>query len=101
MLSSGRDSAGLNHSMALQYRRPGGVDIGHQIVGFLISAVGMITFGQRKISGGEFPCGDRPDIDPEPLEKRKRVFEEQFLALPAADKVHAAESRQHWLILTK
>jgi hypothetical protein len=87
--------------MALQYRRPGGIDIGHQIVGFLVAAVGMVTFGEHKIGGGEFPCRDRPDIDPEPLEKRKRVLEEQFSALPAAGKVHSAESRQHRLSLIK
>jgi hypothetical protein len=87
--------------MALQYRRSGGVDIGHQIVGFLIAAVRMITFGQHKIGGGEVPCGDRPDIDPESLEKRECVVEEQFLALPSADKVRSAESRQHRLSLIK
>jgi len=93
MLSSGKVSAGLNHSTASQYRRSCSIDIGHQIVGLLIAAVGMITFGQRKIGRREFPRGDRPDIDSEPLEKRECVFQEQFLALPAADNVRAVETR--------
>jgi len=37
--------------MAPQYRRPGGINIGHQIVGFLIAAVRMIALGQREICG--------------------------------------------------
>ena len=77
--------------MAPQYRRPGGVNIGHQIVGILIAAVGMIALGQREICGREFPCRDRADIDPKPLKQCQCVLGKQLLALPEVVKVRCVE----------
>jgi hypothetical protein len=65
------------HPMTLQNGCPGGVDIGHQLVGFLIAAVGVIAFGEAEVSGGEFLRRDRSDIDPEPLEECECVGKEQ------------------------
>lgn len=64
--------------MALQDGRSGGVDVGHQLLRLLIAAVGMVAFGKGEIGGGEFPGRDRPDVDPEPFEKRQCVFEKQL-----------------------
>ena len=36
------------------------------------------AFGELEIGGGELLSGDRPGIDPEPLEQRKGIVEEQF-----------------------
>ena len=60
---------GSAHPMALQNGRPGGVDVGHQFVGRLVAAVGVVALGEDEIGGGEFLGGDRPDVDPEPLEE--------------------------------
>ena len=60
---------GSAHPMALQNGRPGGVDVGHQFVGRLVAAVGVVALGEDEIGGGEFLGGDRPDVDPEPPEE--------------------------------
>ena len=44
----------------------------------LVAAVGVVAFGKFEIGGGKFLGGDRPGIDPEPLEQCKGVVEEQF-----------------------
>ena len=79
------------HSMAFQNGRPGGVDVGHQLVGRLVAAVGVVALGEGEIGGGEFPGGDRPDVDPEPLEKCECVVEEQLQPCPRLVKVRPAE----------
>src|SRR5260370_11561576 len=70
------------HSAALQNGRPGSVDVGHQLLGLLIAAVGVVALCQRKIGSSELPCGDRPDVDPEPLEQRHSIIRKQLLPCP-------------------
>jgi hypothetical protein len=77
--------------VALQDGRPRGVDVGHQLVGRLVAAVGVIALGEDEIGGGEFLGGDRPDVDPEPLEKRECVVEEQLQPCPRLVKMRPAE----------
>jgi hypothetical protein len=77
--------------VALQDGCPGGVNVGHQLVGRLVAAVGVVALGEDEISGGEFLDGDRPDVDPEPFEKRECVVEEQLQPCPRLVKVRTAE----------
>ena len=73
---------GSTHSAALQNGCPGGVDVGHQLVGLLIAPVGVVTFGQRKIGSGELSGGDRPDVDPQPSEQRHSLIGKQLSPCP-------------------
>src|ERR1700730_16240857 len=73
------------HSAALQNGRPGGVDVGHQLMGLLIAAVGVVPLGQRKIGGRELLGGDRPDVDPEPLEQRHSIIRKQLSPSPQSE----------------
>jgi hypothetical protein len=78
--------------VALQYGGPGGVDVGHQLVGrFLVAAVGVVALGEGEIGGGEFPGGNRPDVNPEPLEECECIVEEQLRPCPRLVKVRPAE----------
>ena len=76
---------GSTHSAALQNGRPGGVDVGHQLMGLLIAAVGMVALGQRKIRGRELLGGDRADVDPEPLEQRHSIIRKQLSPCPQSE----------------
>ena len=51
-------------------------------MGSLIPAVGVVALGQRKISGGKLLGGDRPDVDPEPLEQRHSIIWKQLSPCP-------------------
>jgi hypothetical protein len=73
---------GPTHSAAFQNGRSGGVDVGHQLVGLLIAEVGVVALGQRKIGGRELSGGDRPDVDPEPLEQRHSIIRKQLSPCP-------------------
>ena len=61
----------------------------------------MVALGQRKICGGKFRRGDRSDIDPEPIEQRKRVFQEQLSAPSVAVNLRSVETRHPCLSLKK
>ena len=76
---------GSTHSAALQNGRPGGVDVGHQLMGLLIAAIGVVALGQRKIGGRELLGGDRPDVDPEPLEQRYSIIRKQLSPCPQSE----------------
>jgi hypothetical protein len=65
--------------------RPGGVDVGHQLMGLLIAAVGVVALGQRKIGDRELLGGDRPDVDPEPLEQRHSIIRKQLSPSPQSE----------------
>jgi hypothetical protein len=54
-------------------------------MGSLIPAVGVVALGQRKISGGKLLGGDRPDVDPEPLEQRHSVIRKQVSPCPQSE----------------
>src|SRR5271170_2161775 len=69
---------GSTRSAALQNGRPGCIDVGHQLMGLLIAAVGVVALGQHKIGGRELLGGDRPDVDPEPLEQRHSIIGKQL-----------------------
>ena len=81
----------LAHAMAFQNGGPGGVDVGHQLVGRLVAAVGVVALGEDEIGGGEFFAGDRSDVNPEPLEKCECIVEEQLQPCPRLVKVRPAE----------
>ena len=51
-------------------------------MGLLIAAVGVVALGQRKIGGRELLGGDRPDVDPEPLEQRHSIIWKQLSPCP-------------------
>ncbi len=61
-------------------------------MGRLIAAVGVVALGEDEIGGGEFLGGDRPDVDPEPLEKCECVVEKQLQLCPRLVKVRPAET---------
>ena len=67
--------------LALQNDRPGSIDVGHQFVGFLVSAIGVVAFGESEIGRRELCRGQRGDIDPEAFEEGQGVFERQFQLL--------------------
>jgi hypothetical protein len=76
---------GSTHSAALQNGCPGGVDVGHQLMGLLVAAVGVVALGQRKIGRRELLGGDRPDVDPEPLEQRHSIIRKQLSPSPQSE----------------
>jgi len=76
---------GSTHSAAFQNGRPGRVDVGHQLMGLLIAAVGVVALGQRKIGGRELLGGDRSDVDPEPLEPRHSIIRKQLSPCPQSE----------------
>jgi hypothetical protein len=61
--------------VGVQNARPCGVDVGHQIMGFLIAAIGVVPLGKGKIGRGKVPRRYRPDVDPEPMEQRECVVQ--------------------------
>jgi hypothetical protein len=64
--------------LALQNDQAGRVDVGHQLVGLLVPAIGVIAFGESEIGRGEFSRGERGDIDPEAFKEGQGVLERQF-----------------------
>ena len=86
---------GSTHSAALQNGRPGRVDVGHQLMGLLIAAVGVVALGQRKIGGRELLGGDRPDVDPEPLEQRHSIIWKQLSPCPQYERAFHRNSGRH------
>ena len=67
--------------LALQNDRPGSIDVGHQLVGFLVSTIGVVAFRESEIGRRELCRGERGDIDPEAFEEGQGVFERQFQLL--------------------
>src|SRR5438309_643947 len=49
------------------------------------AAVGVVALGQCKISGGKLLGGDRPDVDPEPLEQRHSIIRKQVSPCPQSE----------------
>ena len=43
----------LRFPVGVQNARPCGVDVGHQVMGFLIAAIGVVALGEGKIGRGE------------------------------------------------
>src|ERR1700738_691687 len=85
---------GSTHSAALQNGCPGGVDVGHQLMGLLVAAVGVVALGQRKIGDRELLGGDRSDVAPEPLEQRHSIIRKQTVTLPAVRRCFPQKFRQ-------
>src|SRR5215469_11657726 len=83
LLSPAVPARSLADPVALQNNRAGGVDVGHQLVCVLIAAVGVVALGELEIGRGKLLAGDRPGVDPEPLEQCKGVVEEQISAAAA------------------
>ena len=54
-------------------------------MGLLIAAVGVVALGQPKIGGRELLGGNRPDVDPEPLEQRYSIIREQLSPYPQSE----------------
>jgi hypothetical protein len=53
----------------------------------------VVALGEGEIGGGEFLGGHRSDVDPEPLEKRECVVEEELRPCPRLVKVRPQRSR--------
>src|SRR5438128_284935 len=69
---------GSPEPVALLNHRPRGIDVGHQLMSLLVAPIRMVTLGERKVGDREFLGGDRPNVDPKPLEECECVVEEQL-----------------------